>query len=64
MDGFARRVAALEPIEGFERSQLAGGPEGVRERQYRVAGIPVGPAHQADMEGLVADAGLDVPWAT
>jgi LDH2 family malate/lactate/ureidoglycolate dehydrogenase len=64
MDGFARRVAALEPLEGFERSQLAGGPEGERERQYRVAGIPVGLAHKSDLEELAADAGLDVPWAT
>jgi LDH2 family malate/lactate/ureidoglycolate dehydrogenase len=62
MEEFARRVATLEPLEGFERSQLAGGPEGERERQYRVEGIPVGPFHQADLEELAADAGLDVPW--
>ena len=62
MDEFVQRVASLEPLDGFERAQLAGGPEAERDRQYRAEGIPVGPAHQQDLENLASELGLDVPW--
>ena len=62
MDEFVRRVGMLAPLEGFERSQLAGGPESERERLYRVEGIPVGPAHQRGLEGVAEEFGIAMPW--
>lgn len=62
MDEFVRRVGALAPLEGFERAHLAGGPEAEREREYRVHGIPVGPQHQRELEGLARELRLEVPW--
>ena len=63
MDEFARRVATLAPLEGFEQAKLAGGPEGEREREYLVEGIPVGPEHQRDLEALATELGIAVPWS-
>ena len=62
MDEFARQVGSLAPLEGFNRAQLAGGPEAERERESRVKGIPLGPEHQRDLEALAAELGLAVPW--
>lgn len=63
MDQYVRRVSELEPLEGFERAMLPGGPEAERERENRERGIPVGPEHQAELETLAEDLGIDVPWA-
>ncbi|MBM4437609.1 MAG: Ldh family oxidoreductase [Actinobacteria bacterium] len=62
MDAYARHVCRLSPLEGFERSQLAGVPEAERERAYRAEGVPVGPEHQRRLEGLAAEFGIAVPW--
>ena len=62
MDEFARRVATLEPLDGFERSQLAGGPEAERERLYRMEGIPIGPEHQQALNELAAISGIEPLW--
>jgi LDH2 family malate/lactate/ureidoglycolate dehydrogenase len=62
MDEFARRVATLEPLDGFERSQLAGGPEAEREKDYALNGIPIGPDHQQALTELATIAGTRPPW--
>ena len=62
MDEFVRRVGMLEPLVGFERSTLAGGPEAERERLYRVEGIPVGQEHQRHLEEVAEEFGVAVPW--
>lgn len=62
MDEFVRRVGKLEPLAGFDKSQLAGGPESDRERQYKAEGIPVGPEHQASLKGVAEELGVAVPW--
>ena len=62
MDEFARRVATLEPLDGFERSQLAGGPEAERERDYALKGIPIGPEHQQALKELATISGIEPPW--
>ena len=60
----ARRqvLAALQPLEGFERAYLAGGVEAARERAYRADGIPVGPEHQQRLGALADELGLTAPW--
>jgi L-2-hydroxycarboxylate dehydrogenase (NAD+) len=62
MDEFARRVATLEPLDGFSRSQLAGGPEAEREKRYASEGVPVGPEHLLSLEELSSIAGIVPPW--
>ena len=62
MDEFARRVETLEPLDGFERSQLAGGPEAERERQYALEGIPIGPEHQQALNELAAISNVEPLW--
>ena len=62
MDEFVRRVGKLEPLAGFDKSQLAGGAEADRERQYKAEGIPVGPEHQASLKGVAEELGVAVPW--
>jgi LDH2 family malate/lactate/ureidoglycolate dehydrogenase len=62
MDILAERVSALDPLPGFDRAQLAGGPEGERSRQYAVCGVPVGNAHRLDLEQFGDDLDIPVPW--
>ena len=62
MDEFARRVATLDPLDGFECSQLAVGPEAEREERYASEGIPVGPEHQRGLEELSSISGIVPPW--
>ena len=63
MDQYVRQVAELEPLEGFERALLPGGPEAARERENRERGVPVGPEHRSELEALADDLGIDAPWA-
>ena len=62
MDNFARRVAALAPLDGFLKSQFAGGPEADHDREYRKDGIPIGPEHQTDLETIANELGITAPW--
>ena len=61
MDLYARAVSELTPFAG-SRSYLPGGLEAERERRYREAGVPVGAEHQAVLEALAEEFGLEVPW--
>ena len=62
VDAYVREVRSLTPAEGFEQAYLAGGPEADRERDYREAGVPVGPRHQRCLEEVAAELGTEVPW--
>lgn len=62
MDAYVRQVRALQPLGGFDRSLMPGGLEAVRERQYRIEGVPVGPEHRQRLEGLAAELGIAPPW--
>lgn len=62
-DRTMRALHELPPLPGCERYDLPGGPEWEREKDYRVNGIPVGPAHQAELEGICAELGVETPWA-
>jgi len=64
VDTYVRRVSELEPLEGFDEAMLPGGPEAAREREFRDAGVPVGPEHQTALEDLASNLGLTVPWET
>ncbi|MFB6219357.1 MAG: Ldh family oxidoreductase, partial [Halobacteriaceae archaeon] len=63
MDEYARQVAELEPLAGFEESMLPGGPEARRERENREKGVPVGPDHRAELAALADEVGVAVPWS-
>ena len=62
MDALAAQLRDLAPLEGFEKASYAGGIEGEREIEFREHGIPVGPVHRSDLEGIAAELGVDVPW--
>ena len=62
MDALAAQLRELAPLEGFEKASYAGGIEGEREVEFRQHGIPVGPVHRSDLEGIAAELGVDVPW--
>lgn len=62
MDALAGRLRELAPLEGFPKASYAGGIEAEREVEFREQGIPVGPEHRRDLEGIAAELGVDVPW--
>ena len=62
VDALAGRLRELAPLEGFDMASYAGGIEGEREVEFRDHGIPVGPVHRDDLEGVAAEFGVDVPW--
>jgi LDH2 family malate/lactate/ureidoglycolate dehydrogenase len=62
MDAYVRAVRDLEPLPGFDRSMLPGGPEAERERWYREEGVPVSDRHKEQFEKLADELGIKVPW--
>lgn len=62
VDEYVRRVRELEPLDAFD-PDLPGGPEAERYREYSRDGIPIGPDHQNELEGVAEKFGLDVPWS-
>ena len=62
MDEYVRTVRTLRPFPGYDRADLPGGLEWEREREWAQIGIPVGPGHQAGLEGIAQELGIDVPW--
>lgn len=62
VDEYVRQVADLEPLEGFDRAMLPGGPEVEREREHRERGVPVDADHRSELEALGDALGIDVPW--
>ena len=62
MDEYVRMVQALQPFPGYDRADLPGALEWEREREWAEIGIPVEPRHQASLEGVAGELGVDVPW--
>ena len=61
MDRYIGQARATQPLPGLERSEMAGGLEWEREREYGRHGIPLGPEHQQALEKIAAELGLDSP---
>jgi LDH2 family malate/lactate/ureidoglycolate dehydrogenase len=62
MDHLMSEVGQMQPLPGFEQSELPGGPEWRREKAFREEGIPLHPEAQEQLEGLAAEFGVGVPW--
>jgi L-2-hydroxycarboxylate dehydrogenase (NAD+) len=61
MDEYYRKVRQLEPLQGFDKSLLAGGPEYERERAYAAEGIPLSEQHVEVLRQVAKDFGLTPP---
>ncbi|NKB66588.1 MAG: hypothetical protein GKR89_05970 [Candidatus Latescibacteria bacterium] len=61
MDRYIGQVRSTEPLPGQQRSEMAGGLEWERERDYGQNGIPVGEEHRQRLESIAAELGLDSP---
>ena len=55
-------IASLQPLPGYERADLPGGPEWEREKEYRREGIPLGEGHQRSLKTAADELGVPVPW--
>lgn len=62
MDHLMTQVGQMQPLPGFERAELPGGPEWRQEKAFRVEGIPLHPEAQKQLEVLAKEFGLQVPW--
>lgn len=63
VDEYARQVAALEPLAGFDEALLPGAPEAERLSEFGERGVPVAPDHRAELTALAGELDIDVPWA-
>ena len=63
MDLLARQLKELAPLDGFASASYAGDIERQREREFRRLGIPLGPEHRRELEGIARDLAIDVPWS-
>ena len=55
-------ISQLQPLPGYEKSQLPGGPEWEHEREWSEQGIPLSPGHQRSLEDIAEELGVPVPW--
>ena len=55
-------IGTLDPLPGYDRATLPGGPEWERERDYREIGIPIGEGHLTGLESVADEVGIAVPW--
>ncbi len=62
MAAYARAVAALRPLPGFDRAYMAGAREEALRQEYERAGIPVGDDHRRVLERAAAELGVPLPW--
>ena len=53
---------ALTPMPGQESAEVAGSLEWERERDWSIAGIPLGKSHRAPLEAIAEGLGVAVPW--
>jgi LDH2 family malate/lactate/ureidoglycolate dehydrogenase len=59
MDAYVAGAQKMKPFPGQERAVLPGGLEWEREREYAKEGIPVSPRHQAELNALAKDLGME-----
>lgn len=62
MDTFIAEARAMQPFPGVDRAELAGGFEWEWEQQNQKAGIPVRAAHQAELEEIAREVGVETPF--
>jgi len=62
MDEYVRAVRELKPVDGFDKAYLPGGPEAEYMKEFTREGIPVGPEHQAGLESIAEELGIELPW--
>jgi LDH2 family malate/lactate/ureidoglycolate dehydrogenase len=55
-------IAALQPLPGYDKANLPGGPEYERELEYNALGIPLGESHQNSLETIGDEIGVLIPW--
>ncbi len=62
MDHLMQEVAQMQPLPGFSRAELPGGPEWRAEREYRERGIPVGAETLGVLARLAAELDVELAW--
>ena len=62
IDRTAGLIRSLQPLPGYDRADLPGGPEWEREQAYTAEGIPVSESHQRHLEKMADELGVAVPW--
>ncbi|MDA0335301.1 MAG: Ldh family oxidoreductase [bacterium] len=62
MDHLMQQVGDLQPLPGFDLSDLPGGPEWRTEANYRETGIPIGADTLAVLTDMGTELGVAVPW--
>lgn len=62
MDAYMRIVSGMQPMPGYDRATLPGVLEWEREREWAVAGIPVGERHRDTLSQAAAEFGVQVPF--
>ena len=62
MDHLMSAVGQMQPLPGFDRAELPGGPEWRREKAFREDGIGLHPEAQEQLEGLAKEFGVEIPW--
>ena len=62
MDQLAVQLRELQPLEGMEKANYAGGIEKSREIESRRYGIPIGSKHQIELEKVAKRFNILIPW--
>ena len=62
MDAHIAAAQKMQPLPGYEKAELPGGPEARRESEYATDGIPVGTRHQGVLDQVAQE--LDIPKIT
>ena len=62
VDRTTRVIGELQPLPGYQRAELPGGPEWEREIAFRRDGIPLGEEHRRSLEIAADKLGVAVPW--
>ena len=63
MDRLVDEVGKMKPFPGYETTELPGGPEWNKEKEYRRTGVPMSAATTRSLETLADEFGLAVPWS-
>lgn len=58
MDAYIAATQKMQPLPGYERAELPGGPEARRESEYATSGIPVGSKHEAVLDEVAQEVGM------
>ena len=62
VDRIIQGIRQMQPFPGYDHTNLPGGLEWEREREWAQIGVPVSPDHQAGLEGIAQELEVPVPW--